>query len=281
MLNKLAPTVWGQPEGDRIVRLVYMDEAGISRDEPHLVVSAVIVDADKKLIEIERHIEKLVNRFIPEESRDGFVFQAKHLFNGGGKVFKRNDAKWPLSRRLEIADSLAKIAKKFSLPLALGSVEKAKFLQDRPEPIEWKTEADKALGAHIVAFMSAAMQVEIWMRQNTNNEVCLLVIENIETAKTLITETQATYQNPDAFRRLYPDGKIPEPERQFFPFRRIKQRPLFEPKAPSSILQIADFYAYVFKKLLEEDRRYLHFAGSILPCVAVREIEKPKASKSV
>jgi len=37
-------------EGDRLVRLVYIDESGISnvRDDPFVIVAGIIVDADKK-----------------------------------------------------------------------------------------------------------------------------------------------------------------------------------------------------------------------------------------
>jgi hypothetical protein len=92
-----------------------MDEAGISHPdhEPWVVVGGVIVDADKKLIAVDRHLDALVKRHIPEDHRAGFVFHATELFNGGGKVVKRNDPEWPLDRRLEIADSLAAVAKKF------------------------------------------------------------------------------------------------------------------------------------------------------------------------
>src|SRR5438874_380349 len=52
----------GKLEGDRIVRLVFLDEAGTSNPEhePYLVVAAVIVDADKKLIAVQAHLDSLV-----------------------------------------------------------------------------------------------------------------------------------------------------------------------------------------------------------------------------
>ena len=44
--------------GDKVMRLVFMDEAGISNpeQEPFVTVSGVIVDADRLLIAIERHL---------------------------------------------------------------------------------------------------------------------------------------------------------------------------------------------------------------------------------
>ena len=260
-------TAWlslsGHPlEGEKIVRLVYMDEAGISnpQHEPFVVVSGVMVDADKKLVAVERHLDSLVTRFIPEEHRDGFVFHANQLFNGGGPVFKRNTDNWSLTERLKIADCLAAVPKKFKLPLCFGFVERAKF----PSTIDVDVFArgDKTVAAHVIAFVTCAMQVEMWMRDHVPGEVCMLVVENNEQARQLISDTQATYQSASALRKMY-DGIIAEREAQYFPYRRIKQRPLFEPKAPSSVLQLADFCAYVIKKRLMGDARYDRFFGPV------------------
>ena len=174
--------------GDRIVKLVYIDETGLANPlhEPYVIVAAIIVDADKKLIAVERHLDKLVERFIPPEDQSDFVFHAAHLFNGGGKVFVREpkdepNPKWPLEKRLEIADALAKILKRFRLPLAVGFVERATFPRTFELPPEIKN-GKKTVAAHVAAYMQCAMAVEIWMRQNASNEVCLMVIENNEQA---------------------------------------------------------------------------------------------------
>ena len=81
------------------MRLVYVDEAGISdkKQEPFLVVAGVIIDTDKQLVALERHLDKIVARHIPPQHRENFVFHASHLFNGGGKVFTRNNPEWPLA----------------------------------------------------------------------------------------------------------------------------------------------------------------------------------------
>jgi hypothetical protein len=212
------------------VRLVFMDEAGISNpeQEPYVVVSGVIVDADKKLVAVERHLDSLVQRFIPQEHHSDFVFHAKELFNGGGKVFKRDDPAWPLQKRLEIADALAAIPKRFRLPLVFGWVERKGFGQRfhaRDLPLR-----DETLGAHVVAFTTAAMLTEMWMRQNTHSEVCMLVVENNNEARKLITETQGTYRNEAALRKWF-GSELSEREQKYFPFRTIKQSPLFSQSA--------------------------------------------------
>ena len=265
----------GSPlDGDRIMRLVYLDEAGISNPEhePFVVVAGVIVDADKKLIAIERHLDALVARFIPVEHREGFVFHATEVFNGGGKIFKRDDPDWPIQKRLEVADCLAAIPKKFKLPLAFGWVERKDF----PRTFDGSdmSRREKARGAHLVSFTTAAMQTEMWMRQNASNEVCLLVVENNDEVRRLITETQNTYKSEANLRKAW-GGELSEREQKYFPFRKIKQSPLFEPKTPSSVLQIADFCAYVFKKWLMKNPHYDRFLNPLRPHFAAGSIDLP------
>jgi Protein of unknown function (DUF3800) len=260
----------GHPlEGDRIVRLVYVDEAGVSnrRQEPWLVVGAVVVDADKKLVAVERHLDKIVKRHIPEEHWGDFVFHATHLFMWGGKVFTKNNPDWPLHRRLEIADELAAIPKKFDLPLMHGLCEREKFPSD-PRLREGRTEGEVTVAAHVSTYVACAVNVDQWMKKNTNGEVCLMVVEDNEQARSHIRNFQNYYQRGD-FSEMIAEHK------GIFPLKRIKEDPLFQGKRKTSILQLADFWAYVAKRSAMKDERYMRFFEPMLPLVypSVRVIQ--------
>jgi hypothetical protein len=243
-------------EGDRLVRLVFMDEAGLSKPEhePFIVVAGVIIHADNSLNGVESQLERIMRRRIPARHWDGFVFHAMELFNGGGKVFKRQKddfigpPEWPLHRRLEIAEEIMSIPKKFSLPIAIGFVEKAKFAKDF-ESADLGIN-DKTLAGHAIAFTSCSVFIEQWMRLNAKNENCLLVVEQNERARTLIRTNQRWNQDKKAVEIL------DEAAKKFFPFRKIRQDPLFQDKQPSSALIVSDFCAYVVKKGLVNDERY-------------------------
>jgi hypothetical protein len=239
------------------VRLVYVDEAGISdrRQEPFLVVASVIVEADKQLVAVERHLDKIVARHIPSQFQDGFIFHASHLFNYGGKVFTKNNPDWPLQKRLALADELAAIPAKFRLPLTMAFAERATAFQSHVGGIADRTDAEKTLALHVTAFIACAVQVEQWVRRNTNGEVCLMIVEDNDNARRFIRQFQNHYQQRDIVKTIDAES------RQFFPFRRIKHDPLFEPKKRSNILQLADFWAYVAKRIAmdSEDRRYRRF----------------------
>ena len=234
--------------------MVYIDEAGLSKpdDEPYLVVAGVMVHVDNLLTGIENHLDRMMRRHIPDEHQDGFVFSAKHLFNGDNKVFKRNDPNWPLERRLGIADELAAIPSKFKLPIALGWVERASFDENMNIPPEFSA-SDRLVAQHTLAFMNCGMMVEHWMRRNTKNEICMLVAENNDKSKKFISDVQRFHQD----RKF--SATLSEEAQKHFPLRKIKEDPLFQPKRQSHPLIVADFCAYVWKRILMGDKRYDRF----------------------
>lgn len=232
------------------MRLVYVDEAGISKDEPILVVCAVIVHADNQLVTVERHLSRLVSRVIPAEHQESFIFHATELFSGGGKVFKRRDPEWPLERRLEIADALAAVPKRFHLPIIGSWADKAGFATVPAYRDSWNAldERKRATFAHGGVFMMCSAKIDQWMREQARNEVCLLVVEDNNEARSVLRW----------FHRVRQDKSVAA---SFGSARigRIKEDPLFQQKRPSSVLQLADFCAYVLKRSLLGDRRYDRF----------------------
>jgi hypothetical protein len=190
------------------VRLIYVDEAGISnrRQEPWMVVAAVIVDADRKLANVESYLDKLVKRNIPEEHWDDFVFHAIHLFNYGGKVFTKDNPNWPLWKRLEIADELAAIPKKFKLPLTFGLCERAAF-PSNPALRELLSPSDITLNALVATYLACAGQIERWMRKNTNGEVCMMIVEDNKDARSYIRSMHNHHQQKELLGELDKDEK--------------------------------------------------------------------------
>ena len=250
----------GVLHGDKLVRLVYMDEAGLSSptQEPFVVVAGIIVHGDHQLNGVHERLDRIRERHIPVEHRNGFVFHATQLFNGGGKVFNRNNSDFPLKKRLEIADELAAIPKELHLPIALGSVKRDGF--EFPPTLSYR---EKTVYAHAYAFYLCSISIEKWMRKHKKNENCLLIVEDNQSARDLIRKVQNA--NQDKSFVIY------DWEREFFPLKQIREDPLFQPKKPCNPLEIADFCAYVFKRFLmnHADERYLRFfnplRGQVVP----------------
>ena len=137
---------------------------------------------------IHEEIFQSIERHIPAEYREGFVFHAHELFNGTGKVFDSKDPqnpRWPIERRLKIADDLAAVPKKFDLPLAFGWVEKSKFPVANAARAHFfaQNKSEQLVITHVCAFMSCALQVEHWMRAKAQDEICMMIVEDNEQAR--------------------------------------------------------------------------------------------------
>lgn len=241
--------------GDRLVRLVYMDEAGISQHEPITVVAGVLIHGDTQLNLAERHLVELVKKHIPEPHRRGFVFHATHLFNGvsgADAIFGRDNPEWPIERRLEIADDLALCFREFDLRITLGVAHRKNMKEVFPS-FSSLTEAQKAAAMHSAAFMMCSIYVEKWMREFGGDENCLLVVENHERHRNKLKTIQRDLQNPHENFSLGDEWDF------YFPFSRIREDPLFQEKRPHSVLQLADFAAYVMKRAFNGDERTKRF----------------------
>ena len=224
--------------GSKLLRLVYFDEAGIGniRHEPILTVGAVIVHADDLLVPIERELNRIVRKHIPQEYWPTFVFHATNLFNWGGKVFTKNNPDWPISRRLEIAAELPAIPANYDIPLTVGICDRTKFPSDQTLASNM-SDREITIAAHVATFFHCAIKVEHWMRIHADDEVCMLIVED----------------NSDARRYIKADFVMPlmsDKEKSYFPFQHIKEDPAFQEKAPGSILQIADFWTYIAKRIV-------------------------------
>jgi len=245
-----APALIEAPVPGRVVRLIFIDEAGIGdpKVEPYTVVAGVVVHADDQLTPLEDSLRDLVRKHIPERHWGEFVFHAKELSNGGGKFFPREE--WPIERRLEIARDLAALIARSPITIVIGEVERRVTQAFDFTTGEIKNEA---IAAQAMAYTICALRCEHWMRTRNPKEVCLLIVEDNESARTAVKHVHRMHQDRSMMELAFSPqelGNYP------VPFQKIKQDPLFQPKAPASVLQLADFGAYVMKKYFMKDQRY-------------------------
>jgi Protein of unknown function (DUF3800) len=238
------------------VRLVYMDEAGMGKasEERFMVVAGVVVHGDHQLNETELSLQRIAEKHIPAEKLDGFVFHAKELFNGGG-LFDRDI--WPLDKRLAIAREIAAIPGSINLGLMFGWVDLTKHHQS--SPAEWSAR-NKTRSALLRSFLGCSALAESWMRRNASDENCIVVMEDDNQNRSLLAEFQSKNQD----RRLIDD--LNDFSREFFPYKHIREDPLFKPKRSHSPLEIADFCAFIWKRVLRApgDERFLPFLDQMI-----------------
>jgi hypothetical protein len=239
-------------EGNRLVRVTYIDESGLSRKEPILVQAGVIVHGDDQLVSVEEHLEYLVEKHIPIDKREGFFFHATDIYGGGDKncLFRDKD-EWPDERRWAILDDLAAIPQKFDLPVCIGMIQKDQFPlpagTDKTNP-EVLRRIDVAM--HAMAIIQCEVGVELWLRKNTEREITHIIAENNHDVVLAAKEAHTMLRDPQAI--VAAGGPADHP---VYPFKRIRDGLQFTTKAESRLLQIADVCAWSM-------RRYVNFASN-------------------
>jgi hypothetical protein len=253
-------------KGDRLVRLTFLDEAGISNptQEPIVVIAGIVVHGDVQYKPLRARIQKVVEDWIPPQDRDGFIFHATDLFSGGG-YFSRN--LWPLCIRWQILEELCSIPYEFDLPIVFG-------FQNRwavPRTFEGKAVKDNIHTAamQLIAFTHCLIGIERWMRAETDpSENVMLIAEDKPEVKSAFKEIHRVAQNPDKIKQSIP-AKLAESEE--LPVTRIVDDIYFTDKQGSVPLQIADVCAFVIKRHLMKRDYIYRFYGHLRPQLIWKE----------
>lgn len=238
------------------MRLTYLDEAGISDGEPYAVVSGVLVDGDRQLRQVEEALAGLVTQHIPASDRDGFVFQAKHLWSGA-KYFKDRDA-WPLLKRLEILADLAGVPNKFGLPVTTGISRKEFVRSNNDEPLNDRT---LDVVCHSLAYSSALQLVERFLSIKHPDEYTIIIAEDRPAAKRMIKNIHRRLQNRD---QLPADALLKYDE---LPFQHIRDTVMFADKKDSPMLQIADICSFIVRGYCSGHPKSRHLFEMLRPAM--------------
>jgi Protein of unknown function (DUF3800) len=251
-------------EGNKLVRVTYIDESGLSRREPVLVQAGVIVHGDDQLVPVEEHLEYLVQKHIPADKRDGFFFHATDIYGGGKQDCLFHDKhEWPDERRWAILDDLAAIPDKFDLPVCIGIIQKADFplpeSTDRTKP-EVLRQIDVA--QHAMAIIQCEVAVELWLRKHTEKEITHVIAENNDEVRLAAREAHTLLRDPQAISAAGGPANHP-----VYPFKRIRDGLQFTTKSESRLLQIADICAWAMRRYVNVAPNARRFFQPIRPMV--------------
>lgn len=237
--------------GHNLVRLVYLDEGGTDFKAPVLAVAGVLVHGDYEYPEIDKRILALIDKFIPEPDRLGFVFHATDVFHGS-RYFDRRKPRWDtIEKRMPIIDGLAAIIDDLHLPIVSGNYRKGKF---GPEHPIWETPPDDKLKGkflHSSAVMDALMRADKWLDKYSPTELATVIHEDGTPAKKMIKNIVRTMRNRDLMQaKGFEDTAFYE--RHSLPLKRIIDTVHFAEKADARPLQLADLCAFVLARGLKD-----------------------------
>jgi hypothetical protein len=237
---------------NRRVRLVYLDEAGVSKisEEPYLVIAGVILNADQDWRPLQRHLQSIARKYIPSEDRDNIIFHAKDIFHGSGYFVRE---KWDRPKRMEILDSIAEIPQRFHLPVAIGFVDRAiaanyfqtthraKLTRLGLQEVVPLPDSTVATLTYASSFVQVVESVDNWISLNASSEVAMLVAENTGKIQGALKAIHRGYS---------PDGSYDPKYDYLYTVRNIVDTVHFAAKRESVLLQLADTCAFIIKRHL-------------------------------
>jgi hypothetical protein len=234
------------------VRIAYLDESGTGDPvrEPHVVVAAIIVHADKQWRALVTYLADMAAAHVPKDKIAQFKgFHANELFSGG-KIFERRDGEF--GRWWPVLEELLSIPQKFDLPVCFGSVER-KLYEFGGEGYEGavKSNIKPLVAAQMTAFSAAAYGVEHWMKSvAAPDEVAEMIMENNADTRDHLKIMQRMLADKNQ-RNAF----LTRPEmKKTFDFSRIMWPVRFEEKGDeTSALQIVDACAWAIRRRLAGD----------------------------
>ena len=228
----------GLLEGSKLVRIAYLDEAGISnpKHEPWLVVGGIILHADEHWRPLDEHFRAIGRRYLPDDPKP--VFHAKDIFHGTGKFDRKS---WPRTRREHLLSELIEIPRKFDFPIVMGFTHRERFGAEIRKQYPDMSPAQCHLITHADTFVKTAQVVEAWMTRVQRDETAMLIAEDTPKMKRPLKLLHGEYT--DRFKKIGAGGKL-------FHSSHIVETVHFAEKAESMPLQVADACAFVFKRHL-------------------------------
>jgi Protein of unknown function (DUF3800) len=224
------------PPEQNLLRLLYLDEAGIDRGASHICVAGVIVHGDHEWPEIDRRIAALIDKYIQASDQLDFVFHTTDLFHGS-EYFDRRKPEWTRDIRNSILADIARIIEDLQLPVVFGQYEKDKFGAGVLSADE--TTRKKAELMHRVAVIDCLLRADKWLARYSPTEVATVVHEDGVPSKRL---TEFTVRMLRSAENLAAEG-FPDDVAQKIglPLKRIIDTVHFAEKSDARPLQLADF----------------------------------------
>jgi hypothetical protein len=234
--------------GQNLVRLVYLDEGGSDFKAPVLAVAGVLVHGDAEWPEVTKRIDALIEKYIPEPDRPGFVFHAKDIYHGA-RYFDRRKPEWAdRNKRVKLLDEIALIIEELHLPVVVGFYAKDKFGVGLLTPDDGPKFRGNLI--HSTAAVDCLIGADQWLAKYAPAELATVVHEDGTPAKPLIKRILQRLRSREAMLQ----GGLEEKHLAEFhlPLTRIIDTVHFADKQDAKPLQLADLCAFILARGMKD-----------------------------
>jgi hypothetical protein len=248
--------------GGKLVRIAYLAETGISRDERFVVVAAVMFAGDDWPA-VQKGLSDLADHSVRPDRRAGFVFHAQQLYRGS-KTFPR--AEYMPEHGREVLKSLLHIPKDNGMPVVFGWADKRSYSDRIDLPAK---QADRDLLFHAIAFCEALVMIDKTMRDVFPSECVQVVVEDHQHHRKVLKEVYRYLASEESKELLSPETE------EWLPIRKVIDVPNFAAKTDSSPLQLADAAAWAIRRHIERREDAAEYFDLLRP--ALRMLPKMEA----
>jgi hypothetical protein len=234
---------WAPLLGHNLVRLLYLDEAGVDHTAPIVGVGGVLIHGDRDWAAVDLHIRALIDKYVVEpELRAGFIFHAKDIYHGT-KYFDRRLPRWldPAARNAVLLD-LAMVIAGLGLQVVFGRYERANPIYQEVLRVDITPEQFTTF-LHQMAVSDCLSQADRWLATHAPGEIATVIHEDGTPAKKLVKRTVQVLRSPEEIAA----SELPEEQKRdfSFPLKRIIDTVHFAEKAEARPLQLADLVAFI------------------------------------
>jgi Protein of unknown function (DUF3800) len=248
------------------MRVLYLDESGIGKisHDPHLVVAGVLVHGDRQWRELKNLLRSLLEGATPNGQPVPRFLHAKDIFHGSGE-FPRD--RWPEAIRHELLDNIARIPAIFRIPIIWYIVDRKQKSTEFPE----EGPRSSLVNCYSIATLVCFLQAEWYMRNVIGRkELASITIEQNAELQKRIKEIYRAASQESIISKI--DGG--ERARYLLPFQRIIDEPSFQEKTAASVLQLADYCAFAYKRAASRSLHHVRFAKPLAPATLMWDRER-------
>lgn len=245
--------------GDKWVRTLYLDETGTGKveHEPYLIMAGVIINVDKQYMAIKEYMRSLLEGATPEGQPIPKCLHAVDIYHGYGEFPK---AAWPEDIRYELLDEVAKVPVKFKTPIVWSLIDRRDHAHRNPSD----TRLQQLIDCYATVTTACLLQAEWYMREEVGErEVASITIEQATELQKRVKEVFRKATSPEIIDEIYVISK--QEAEHLLPLKRIIDEPAFQEKTSSSILQLADYCAFAYKRAASRQQNFERLAKPLSP----------------
>jgi hypothetical protein len=248
--------------GNRLMKFLFMDEAGTSQHEPVTVVVAIHTDPDSQLVHTEASVRQVLG-LVPPQFREGFHFHAKSIWADP----KYRDG-WDMTKRKAMLCQMMALPRRLGLSISFSIARRGSTFEGHGTTM-MPHEID-----HLMAFQACIAVADKHIRERGKPLEAASIIAEDEPNMRKFLKNSVRYlrENPRIIERASMLPTAAEEQQGYVEqigdqrVTNIRNPICFTDKQEEPLVQLADACAYGLKRYFSEQDFGEQFVAAINGC---------------